>query len=229
MQEMNLTPEQLQQLAMMLRKQAGQSGMMNFDQNQWTQMMNNPAAREAGAEMAGLASEQAAMQMQAMGRPRAVPNGGLKSPFEAASEGLARGMGMYQMLNAQRAKADAIRNWPKPDPDGGAYRDGQSQKGPMQDAMALRTGTPQAVEVDTLNIPVPEAPLATAMPVSESSTLVTENIQPGSYRDGMKQGMPMKDPMSLRRGALSMTNQQVGQMLRNGASINPATGEVFYP
>ena len=111
MQEMNLTPEQLQQLAVMLREQGGQPGMMNFDQNQWTQMMNNPAAREAGAEMAGLASEQAAMQMQAMGRPRAVPNGGLKSPFEAASEGLARGMGMYQMLNAQRAKADAIRNF----------------------------------------------------------------------------------------------------------------------
>ena len=111
MNGLNLTPEQLQQLAVMLRKQEGQPGMMNFDQNQWTQMMSNPAAREAGAEMAGLASEQAAMQMQAMGRPRAVPNGGLKSPLEAASEGLTAGMGMYQMLNAQRAKADAIRNF----------------------------------------------------------------------------------------------------------------------
>ena len=111
MNGLNLTPEQLQQLAVMLRKQGGQPGMMNFDQNQWTQMMSNPAAREAGAEMAGLASEQAAMQMQAMGRPRVVPNGGLKSPLEAASEGLTAGMGMYQMLNAQRAKADAIRNF----------------------------------------------------------------------------------------------------------------------
>ena len=111
MLDRKLTPEELQQAVMALRNQLGQQNMMGFDQNRWAQMMNNPAAREAGAELAGLASEQAAMQMQAMGRPRAIPNGGLKSPFEAAAEGLTRGMGVYQMLNAQRAKADAIRNF----------------------------------------------------------------------------------------------------------------------
>jgi len=111
MLDRKLTPEELQQAVMALRNQIGQQNMMGFDQNRWAQMMSNPVAREAGAELAGLASEQAAMQMQAMGRPRAVPHGGLKSPFEAAAEGLTRGMGVYQMLNAQRAKADALRKF----------------------------------------------------------------------------------------------------------------------
>ena len=184
-----LTPEQLRQVIAALRRQDGLPGMMGFDQNRWAQMMSNPVAREAGAELAGLASEQAAMQMQALGRPRAVPNGGLKSPFEAAAEGLTRGMGVYQMLNAQRAKADAIRNWPKPDPDGGSYRDGQSQKGPMQDPISLRNGTPQAVEVevDTLNIPVPKAPMQDPMTLRYGvprAVEATETVFPGMMATG---------------------------------------------
>jgi len=228
MNEMNLTPEelqQLQQLAMMLRKQGGQTGMMGFDQNRWAQMMSNPVAREAGAELAGLASEQAALQMQAMGKPRAIPHGGLKSPLEAASEGFSAGMGMYQMLNAQRAKADAIRNWPKPDPDGGSYRDGQSQKGPMQDPISLRNGTPQAVEVevDTLNIPVPKAPMQDPMTLRygvPQAVEATETVFPGM--------MPTGSRAPIGNGVSPMTNSEVGDMIRRGATVDPYTGQVYF-
>jgi len=109
-----LTPEQLQQLAQLMRQERQTDpSMMGFDQNQWTQMMSDPAAREAGAELAGLASEQAALQLQQMGRNQPVPNGGRLGWTEALDRGLTKGLGVYQMLNAQRAKADAIRNWGK--------------------------------------------------------------------------------------------------------------------
>jgi len=225
MQANNFTPEQIKQAVMWLRNQQAQPGMMGFDQNRWAQMMSNPVAREAGAELAGLASEQAAMQMQAMGRPRAIPHGGLKSPFEAAAEGLTRGMGVYQMLNAQRAKADAIRNWPKPDPDGGSYRDGQSQNGPMQDAMSLRNGTPQTVEVevDTLNIPVPKAPMEDPMTLRygvPQAVEATETVFPGM--------MPTGSRAPIGNGVSPMTNSEVGDMIRRGATVDPYTGQVYF-
>ena len=222
----SLSPEQQMQFAAMLRKQQAQPGMMGFDQNRWVQMMSNPVAREAGAELAGLASEQAAMQMQAMGRPRAVPHGGLKSPFEAAAEGLTRGMGVYQMLNAQRAKADAIRNWPKPDPDGGSYRDGQSQNGPMQDAMSLRNGTPQAVEVTETVFPG-MAPSGNRKPIGvEVQETVFPGMMPTGNRSPIGNGVsslnvPVPKPTP-------MTNSEIGDMIRNGATVDPYTGQVYF-
>ena len=222
----SLSPEQQMQFAAMLRKQMGQQNMMGFDQNQWAQMMSNPAAREAGAELAGLASEQAALQMQAMGRPRAIPNGGLKSPLEAASEGFSAGMGMYQMLNAQRAKADAIRNWPKPDPDGGSYRDGQSQNGPMQDAMSLRNGTPQAVEVTETVFPG-MAPSGNRKPIGvEVQETVFPGMMPTGNRSPIGNGVsslnvPVPKPTP-------MTNSEIGDMIRNGATVDPYTGQVYF-
>ena len=75
--------------------------------------MNSPGAWEAAMEAGMARSDASAQNMMKLGSPTPVPYGGKKSLAEAASEGLKTGIGMYDYLNSQKAKASALRKYQK--------------------------------------------------------------------------------------------------------------------
>lgn len=86
-----------------------QEGMMGY--GQILRAMNSPEAWEAGME-AGLArSDASAQRMMQMGEPRNIPYGGKMSWAEALNNGIKQGMGMYDYLQSQKAKANALRKY----------------------------------------------------------------------------------------------------------------------
>ena len=226
-----------QQRAFLLRTMGSQSQpFQGFDQSQMGKLMANEESREAGAALASLASEQAALQQMQMGRPRQIPHGGAKSWLEAASEGFSAGMGMYDKMRAQKAKADAIRQL-------GLLS--QSENEPMSSRMGsipnpgdLANGAPAYTEMEGMGIEVPKAPLAIATPVTPPQPLAAPQplIRPSAAD-------PMKAPISSRSGSMpnpqdmryasnpmtpGMKNENISSMLRNGAVLDPYTGKVFY-
>lgn len=76
-------------------------------------MSQDPAMLEAGADAAGAMSPRNSMTLMGMGASAPTPGGGgliaRKSPFESAADGVKTGMGMYNLLNTQKAKAEALR------------------------------------------------------------------------------------------------------------------------
>lgn len=106
-------------LAQLFAKQEQQKGMMGFDQKMMDRMMSDPEAMEAGAEMAGLMDDNTAMGMMRMGEQNQVPNGGRLGWTEALSNGIDKGIGLYNMLNAQKVKANALRAMGPKDKDVG--------------------------------------------------------------------------------------------------------------
>lgn len=76
-------------------------------------MSQDPSMLEAGADAAGAMSPRNSMALMGMGVSSPTPGGGgliaRKSPFESAAEGVKTGMGMYNLLNTQKAKSDALR------------------------------------------------------------------------------------------------------------------------
>lgn len=88
-----------------------QEGMMGY--GKILDALNSPAAWEASMEAGNARSDLAALNMMKQGAPAPVPYGGRKSWAEAAAEGLKTGMGMYDYLNSQKAKATALRKYQK--------------------------------------------------------------------------------------------------------------------
>ena len=89
--------------------QPEQEGMMGY--GKILDALNSPAAWEASMEAGNARSDLAALNMMKQGAPAPVPYGGRKSWAEAAAEGLKTGMGMYDYLNSQKAKATALRKY----------------------------------------------------------------------------------------------------------------------
>lgn len=97
-----------------------QSGMMGFGQKVMEKAMSDPKAMKAGADMAGLMDDPTAMSMMKMGQQNAVPNGGRLGWTQALSNGIDQGIGLYNLLNAQKVKANALRAMGKPPSMGSA-------------------------------------------------------------------------------------------------------------
>lgn len=83
------------------KKPAG--GDMGFGQ-----IFDDPRLNQASTDLAGTTGYDPALAMMAAGREQAVPYGGKKSWASAAAEGLKTGIGMYNFLNTQKAKQQAI-------------------------------------------------------------------------------------------------------------------------
>lgn len=94
-----------------------QKNSMGFDQKLFDKAMSDPRAMEAGAEMAGLMNDNTALGLMSKSGDYQVPNGGRLGWTEALSKGIDKGMGMYNLLNAQKVKANALRSLA---PQGGA-------------------------------------------------------------------------------------------------------------
>jgi hypothetical protein len=84
-------------------------GMMGYDQSLYNKVMSDPALIDAGAEMAGLMDDRIALGLMADANDYDVPNGGSLGWTEALSKGIDKGLGTYNLLNAQRVKANALR------------------------------------------------------------------------------------------------------------------------
>lgn len=83
---------------------------MGFDQKLFDKAMSDPRAMEAGAEMAGLMNDNTALGLMSKSGDYQVPNGGRLGVTEALSKGIDKGIGMYNLLNAQKVKANALRS-----------------------------------------------------------------------------------------------------------------------
>lgn len=81
-------------------------GMMGFGD-----VMQSPEAWQAGADLATLRSDGANQNMMKMGEGKAVPYGGELSWAEALNNGVKQGIGMYDYLSSQKAKANALRKF----------------------------------------------------------------------------------------------------------------------
>ena len=232
-----------QQRAFLLRTMSQPSQQFQgFDQSQMGKLMANEESREAGAALASLASEQAALQQMQMGRPRQIPHGGAKSWLEAASEGFSAGMGMYDKMRAQKAKADAVRQL-------GLLS--QSENEPMSSRMGsmpnpddLANDAPTYTEMESMGIEVPKAPLAIATPVTPPQPLSSpQSLSSRSGSTPNPQLLASPQPLSSRSGSIpnpqnlrsasnpmtpGMKNENISSMLRNGAVLDPYTGQVFY-
>ncbi len=101
---------------LMSQQQGGrQAGMTGYDQKLFDKVMSDPAAMQAGADMAGLMDDATALGMMSKSGDFNVPNGGRLSWTEALSKGIDKGLGTYNLLNSQRVKANALRSLgPKP-------------------------------------------------------------------------------------------------------------------
>lgn len=82
------------------------SGMMGFGN-----IMQSPEAWQAGMDLATLRSDAANQNMMKMGEPRNIPYGGKMSWVEALNNGVKQGIGMYDYLKTQKAKANALRKF----------------------------------------------------------------------------------------------------------------------
>lgn len=108
MDEMN--DAQLRELlAQLLAEKEKSKGMTGFDQTLYDRAMSDPQAMEAGADMAGLMDDRTAMGLMGMGQQNDVPNGGQLGWTQAAANGIQSGLGMYNLLNAQKVKSNALR------------------------------------------------------------------------------------------------------------------------
>lgn len=83
---------------------------MGFDQKLYDKVMSDPEAMQAGAEMAGLMNDSTALGMMSKAGDFNVPNGGQLGWTEALSKGIDKGIGTYNLLNAQKVKANALRS-----------------------------------------------------------------------------------------------------------------------
>lgn len=76
-------------------------------------MSADPALLQAGENAASSLSPRNSMSLMGMGASAPTPGGGgliaRKSPFESAADGVKTGMGMYNLLSTQKAKADMLR------------------------------------------------------------------------------------------------------------------------
>jgi hypothetical protein len=91
------------------------AGAMGFDQKLYDKAMSDPQAMAAGAEMAGLMDDTTALGMMNGSNNYQVPNGGRLGWTDAMSKGIDKGIGTYNLLNAQKVKANALRAMaPKP-------------------------------------------------------------------------------------------------------------------
>lgn len=86
-----------------------QEGMQGY--GKILKAMNSPEAWEAGMQAGMARNDLASLGMMKQGAPAPVPYGGKKSWAEAAAEGLKTGIGMYDYLNSQKAKANALRKY----------------------------------------------------------------------------------------------------------------------
>jgi hypothetical protein len=84
-------------------------GAMGFDQKLFDRAMSDPEAMEAGADMAGLMNDNTALGLMSKSGDYQVPNGGSLGWTEALSKGIDKGLGTYNLLNAQKVKANALR------------------------------------------------------------------------------------------------------------------------
>jgi hypothetical protein len=82
---------------------------MGFDQNLYNKAMSDPRAMDAGADMAGLMNDSTALGMMRGANDYKVPNGGQLGWTDAISKGIDKGLGTYNLLNAQKVKAQALR------------------------------------------------------------------------------------------------------------------------
>lgn len=98
----------IEQMIMMQEQQAG-AGQMGFDQELYNRAMSDPAAMDAGADLAGLMDDRTAMGLMDNSSNYQVPNGGQLGITDALSKGVDKGLGLYNILNAQKAKANALR------------------------------------------------------------------------------------------------------------------------
>lgn len=89
--------------------QPEQEGTMGY--GKILKAMNSPEAWEAGMQAGMARNDLASLGMMKQGAPAPVPYGGKKSWAEAAAEGLKTGIGMYDYLNSQKAKANALRKY----------------------------------------------------------------------------------------------------------------------
>lgn len=93
-----------------LANQEKNNGMTGFDQRLYDKVMSDPNNIESGAQMAGLLDDNTSMALMRGGDDGRVPYGGKLSPFQAAANGIEKGIGLYNLLNAQKVKANALRN-----------------------------------------------------------------------------------------------------------------------
>lgn len=73
--------------------------------------MNSPEAWEAAMEAGSARSDLASQRMMQMGEPRNIPYGGKMSWAEALNNGIKQGIGMYDYIGSQQAKANALRKY----------------------------------------------------------------------------------------------------------------------
>ena len=111
---MNADDARLREIIAEAMAQNNKQGMMGFGQDKASQdmykkFMSDPKLLEAGAQQAGLMDEDTSLKMMEMGAPRNIPDGGRLGWTEALSNGINSGLGMYNLLNAQKVKANALR------------------------------------------------------------------------------------------------------------------------
>lgn len=102
------------------------NNFQGYDQKVFDKAMSDPRAMEAGAEMAGLMNDNTALGIMNKSGDFQVPNGGRLGWTEALSKGIDKGLGMYNLLNAQKVKANALRSL-----------------GPKTEASTAQIGTPE--------------------------------------------------------------------------------------
>lgn len=103
---------QQQQLRKMIEEAMAKqqkAGSMGYDQKLFDKAMSDPQAMAAGADMAGLMDDGTALGMMRDSNNYQVPNGGRLGWTEAMSKGIDKGIGTYNLLNAQKVKANALR------------------------------------------------------------------------------------------------------------------------
>ena len=106
----NMQLRKLIEEAMAKQNMQQKTGQMGFDQRLFDKAMSDPQALEAGAELAGLMNDNTAMGLMSGSSDYRVPNGGKLGWTEALSKGIDRGVGLYNILNSQKAKANALRS-----------------------------------------------------------------------------------------------------------------------
>ena len=84
-------------------------GMMGY--GKILRAMNSPEAWEAGLEAGTARSDASAQNMMKLGAPRQMAYGGRMSWAEALNNGLKQGIGMYDYMQSQKAKANALRKY----------------------------------------------------------------------------------------------------------------------
>lgn len=133
----------------MAKKAPQAAGGMGFDQKMFDRAMSDPKTMEAGAELAGLMNDGTALGIMGKSGEYQVPNGGKLGWTEALSKGIDKGVGLYNILNSQKAKANALRSL--------AVNGG----GAKQSAIAGGAMTPPAADAFPVNLNDPRAmPLA---------------------------------------------------------------------